>query len=171
MEPEIETFAGALRALRTRRGLTINEVAEQLGVHHATVSRWESGKREPDRQDAVRLFGLYDVGVEEQVRITSLPQRVEAQLDASDDRAPVTPPPGLAAGASPFSDSDAVTAPTDSSARDDGAEAPGSAAPGRRPLSTPAADVSGRCTRCAGTGQVDGDDCAACESTGRIVAA
>ena len=170
MEPEIETFAGALRALRTRRGLTINEVAEQLGVHHATVSRWESGKREPDRQDAVRLFSLYEVGVGEQVRITSLPQRPD-QSDTSDDRAPVTPPPGLAAGASSSTDSDAVTAPTDTSARDDGAEAPGSAAPGRRPLSTPAADVSGRCTRCAGTGQVDGDDCAACESTGRIVAA
>jgi len=162
-----------LRSLRILQGFSLRELAPKLDVAFATVQQWETGEVNIYASHLDRYLDAVVASPEQRAEALRLAGERHAapQSDTSDDRAPVTPPPGLAAGASSSTDSDAVTAPTDTSARDDGAEAPGSAAPGRRPLSTPAADVSGRCTRCAGTGQVDGDDCAACESTGRIVAA
>lgn len=161
-----------LKGLRVHLGLSIRKLAERMGVSHSMVAGWEDGTFRLYADQLDLFLDAVDASPEQRAEALRLAGERHAapQSDTSDDRAPVTPPPGLAAGAS-SSDSDAVTAPTDTSARDDGAAAPGSAAPGRRPLSTPAADVSGRCTRCAGTGQVDGDDCAACEPTGRIVAA
>ena len=45
------------RDLRLRAGLSQNEVGAALGVSHAAVSRWESGKRLP-RGDLAERFLL-----------------------------------------------------------------------------------------------------------------
>ena len=37
------TFSQRLKALRQRRGLTQQELADRLGVSNKSVSRWESG--------------------------------------------------------------------------------------------------------------------------------
>ena len=163
-----------LKGLRVHLGLSIRKLAERMGVSHSMVAGWEDGTFRLYADQLDLFLDAVDASPEQRAEALRLAGERHAapQSDTSDDRAPVTSPPGLAAGASSSTDSDAVTAPTDTADPESlRAAAPGSAAPGRRSLSTPAADVSGRCTRCAGTGQVDGDDCAACESTGRIVAA
>lgn len=37
---------GNLRAARKKRGLSVNELAERVGVSEATISRYETGDRE-----------------------------------------------------------------------------------------------------------------------------
>ena len=46
------------RDLRLQAGLSQNEVGAALGVSHAAVSRWESGKRLPRGDLAERLLRL-----------------------------------------------------------------------------------------------------------------
>lgn len=61
-----------LRALRTERGLTVEQVAEHLLVSASKVSRLETGQRGAsarDIRDLARLFGLDDA---EQQRLTEL---------------------------------------------------------------------------------------------------
>lgn len=42
--PTTTTQIGArIRAARTARGLTQDDLADRLGIHQATVSRWELG--------------------------------------------------------------------------------------------------------------------------------
>jgi DNA-binding XRE family transcriptional regulator len=50
---------GLLRALRRERGLAAGDVARHLGVHPATVTRWELGQRRPT--DPARLNRLLDL--------------------------------------------------------------------------------------------------------------
>jgi transcriptional regulator with XRE-family HTH domain len=49
-------FPHGLRRVRIANGLTQSDLAEQLGVEQATVSRWEQGKQRPDQltQDRIR---------------------------------------------------------------------------------------------------------------------
>jgi transcriptional regulator with XRE-family HTH domain len=50
-----------LRRLRTRRGLTLTEIAAAISVTHAAVSQWENGKRRIHPAFA-RLLRLYFAG-------------------------------------------------------------------------------------------------------------
>lgn len=61
MEPR--KFGPFLRDLRTRRGLTQEQVAEALHVSGAAVSKWENGKCLPDLAKFENLAELLDVGV------------------------------------------------------------------------------------------------------------
>lgn len=40
----------ALKDYRTAQGLTQNALAKVLGVHSITISRWETGQRQIDRE-------------------------------------------------------------------------------------------------------------------------
>lgn len=40
-------LAGALRALRTRRGKTVAEMSEELGKHESFWHKYETGERKP----------------------------------------------------------------------------------------------------------------------------
>ena len=47
--------------LRETRSLTQHAIAERLGVHESTVSRWESGScaiPDPRKQELAELFGV-----------------------------------------------------------------------------------------------------------------
>lgn len=48
------TRAGRAAAIRRDAGLSQAEVAEHVGVTAAAISRWESGKRRPRGQAAIR---------------------------------------------------------------------------------------------------------------------
>lgn len=50
-----KAFGAFLRNYRTLSKLTQGELAERLGVSQATISRWEKGQQEPDRQQIDRL--------------------------------------------------------------------------------------------------------------------
>ena len=48
------------RAVRLAAGLTVEQVAAELGVHRVTVERWERGERRPRRAVALRYVELLD---------------------------------------------------------------------------------------------------------------
>lgn len=61
-----------LRSLRTRSGLTADQVSEHLGVSVSKVSRLETGQRGASRDDIVRLCDLYGVGGSEREHLLEL---------------------------------------------------------------------------------------------------
>lgn len=61
-QEKIGTF---LKQLRTAEGKTQEQLAEQLGVNHRTVSRWETGRTMPDFALLIELGRLYGVTVDE----------------------------------------------------------------------------------------------------------
>ena len=50
-----QNFAETIRQLRTERGLSQAQIAEQMYVTRSTVARWESGSRMPDAMMITRL--------------------------------------------------------------------------------------------------------------------
>ena len=58
-------FAGRLKEYRKRKGLTQTQVADALGVHLQTVSKWERGVSEPDISLLGEIAATLDVTVEE----------------------------------------------------------------------------------------------------------
>ena len=50
-----QTFAETIKQLRTERGLSQIQLADQMFVTHSTISRWESGSRLPDAMMISRL--------------------------------------------------------------------------------------------------------------------
>jgi len=61
-----------LRSLRTRTGLTTEEVAERLGVSRSKISRLENGRRGASSADIARLCELYQVDDEYRSRLAEL---------------------------------------------------------------------------------------------------
>lgn len=49
-----------MAALRTRRGLTMAQVIEELGVPRSTAYVWESASSRPDPEHLQRLLDLYE---------------------------------------------------------------------------------------------------------------
>ena len=56
-----QTFAETIRQLRTERGLSQAQIAEQMYVTRSTVARWETGSRMPDAAMISRLSGCLGV--------------------------------------------------------------------------------------------------------------
>ena len=54
-----------LQELRKEKGLTQEQLAEQMGVARRTVSRWETGSNMPDLDVLLELSDLYAVGLRE----------------------------------------------------------------------------------------------------------
>jgi len=50
--------ATEIKALRESLGLSQIELADKLGMHPATVCRWEKGKQRPTRRAIKQLLGL-----------------------------------------------------------------------------------------------------------------
>lgn len=55
--------SGRLRDWRRGQGLTQADLAAKLGVSGATLSDWESGKKEPRIESAVRIEQVTDGAV------------------------------------------------------------------------------------------------------------
>lgn len=51
----IKNLPQCIKSRRQNIGLTQKQLAEQVGVTNATVSRWESGQREPIWSDFLRV--------------------------------------------------------------------------------------------------------------------
>lgn len=69
-----------LREHRKHTGKTVVQVAEVLGMHHSTVSRWERGDTMPDQADTSALLTIYGIIGEERERLLEL-----ARQDKSPD--------------------------------------------------------------------------------------
>ncbi len=51
-------------ALRTRQGMTQEELAQKIGVARQTVAKWEAGDAIPDLDNATRLAQIFDVSID-----------------------------------------------------------------------------------------------------------
>ncbi|NLO84322.1 MAG: helix-turn-helix transcriptional regulator [Clostridiales bacterium] len=57
-------FADNLRILRSKRGLTQEQLAERLNVSRQSVAKWECGQSAPDIQRLLELSEVLDVSVD-----------------------------------------------------------------------------------------------------------
>ena len=53
-----------LKELRLKRGLTQAEVAKHLKVDRTTLTKYETGEREPDLENLLTLASYFDVSVD-----------------------------------------------------------------------------------------------------------
>lgn len=72
MTPRGKALAAALRQARDRTGIAGREIARQLGVSHAAVSHWETGKRIPRLEDVASLLAILGVTGDERERVLEL---------------------------------------------------------------------------------------------------
>ncbi|UOQ90124.1 XRE family transcriptional regulator [Agromyces endophyticus] len=63
----LDGVAARLRALRTRRGLTLAELSEETGISTSTLSRLESGGRRPTLDLLIRLAAVYRASLDDLV--------------------------------------------------------------------------------------------------------
>lgn len=54
-----------IRQLRKDAGLTCRELADDLDLHHATISKWETGKRDITPEWMETLADYFGVTIEE----------------------------------------------------------------------------------------------------------
>ena len=52
-----------LKELRREKGITQEQLAEELGVSGRTISRWETGSNMPDISLLVEIAGFFDVSM------------------------------------------------------------------------------------------------------------
>lgn len=55
----------SLRDMRQEKGLTIQALAEQIGVSHVSIIHWEKGDRTPNGKYIAKLAEALDKSVEE----------------------------------------------------------------------------------------------------------
>lgn len=60
----LDIFAERLRKLRTGKGLSTRALGEIIGVSNATVSRYETGKRDPDLLVVNKIANYFGVTIE-----------------------------------------------------------------------------------------------------------
>ena len=68
------TLSEKILRLRTEKGLSQLELAEQLEVSRQSVSKWETGQSVPDLDKLIKLSDLFGVTVDELVREGERPQ-------------------------------------------------------------------------------------------------
>lgn len=74
------TVSEKIYTLRTRLGLSQEELAEKLGVSRQSVSKWETGQSVPDLEKIIKLSDLFGVSVDELVREGERPQPLQPQI-------------------------------------------------------------------------------------------
>ena len=56
------TFGSWLLSQMARHAMATVDLAARLGVNHATVSRWTSGRRSPSARHCYRLASVFNAG-------------------------------------------------------------------------------------------------------------
>ena len=74
---KIGTF---LQTLRKEKGLTQEQLAEQIGVARRTVSRWETGSNMPDLDVLIELSDFYEVDLREILNGERRSERMDQEL-------------------------------------------------------------------------------------------
>lgn len=73
-------IGGFLKDLRKERGLTQEQLAEQLGVSGRTVSRWETGANMPDLDLLIQIADFYNVEIREILDGERRDQRMDQEM-------------------------------------------------------------------------------------------
>ena len=69
-----------LQELRKEKGMTQEQLAEQLGVSQRTVSRWETGSNMPDLDILIELSDFYEADLREILRGERKKERMDQEL-------------------------------------------------------------------------------------------
>ena len=64
-EVEAMNIGNNISALRKQKGITQEELANELGVSAQAVSKWENGTSDPSTSNLFALAKLYGISVEE----------------------------------------------------------------------------------------------------------
>ncbi|MGW4525002.1 Scr1 family TA system antitoxin-like transcriptional regulator [Amycolatopsis sp. NPDC004378] len=75
--PALLALSASLRAARTRRGMGLRRLADQLGVQAQVLSLWETGKRSPTLEEVAHILGFLQVDASEYGRIMQLRRRLD----------------------------------------------------------------------------------------------
>jgi transcriptional regulator with XRE-family HTH domain len=90
----IQRFGEKLHALRIQRGLTLKELARQLGhVAHGYISELESGKKLPSIELVLRIARLFEVTTDELLK-DELELREKDTSQMAEERQTKTAPQG-----------------------------------------------------------------------------
>lgn len=85
----LEIFARRLKRMREDRNLTTRELGEIIGTSHTTISRYETGKRDPDIVLARNIAKHFGVSIEymcgEDVDGADVDKLIEMYSKLSDD--------------------------------------------------------------------------------------
>jgi transcriptional regulator with XRE-family HTH domain len=88
-------FANYIKDLRKRTGLTMEEVEEKTGISHASISRMENAKQDPEDPNIFKkLSSVYGVSLEEileaagrlEIREDKVIYRISPELAAFDEQ-------------------------------------------------------------------------------------
>lgn len=64
-EVDTSTYAGKLavrlRALREKKGLTVDELADQSGVSRTTIFNWECADHSPINEDFIKISSILGI--------------------------------------------------------------------------------------------------------------
>lgn len=75
------TFGKKLGELRKENGISQEKLAELVGVSRQAVTKWESGKSNPDTENLIRLAEVFGVSVDELCGKESAEKRPEPKLN------------------------------------------------------------------------------------------
>lgn len=64
----MDVMMNRLKLMRSRMGLTQEDVAEKVGVSRQAVAKWEKGETLPDIESCIKLADLFEVPVDMLVR-------------------------------------------------------------------------------------------------------
>lgn len=70
-----------IKELRKEKGLTQEQLAEQLGISRRTVSRWETGSNLPDLDILIEMADYYDVELRELLDGERRSEKVDKELE------------------------------------------------------------------------------------------
>lgn len=68
-----------LKVLRKEKGISLEELAEKIGVSRQAVSKWESGDTTPDIYNCMSLANFFGITIDELVGIDELKKNNENQ--------------------------------------------------------------------------------------------
>ena len=57
-------FAQRLKELREEQGLSMSNMAKQMGISHAQISCWEAGTRSPLMESIIALCKFFNVSAD-----------------------------------------------------------------------------------------------------------
>jgi len=57
----LETYGEKVKKYRTRAGITVDQLADTLGISKSSIRNWECGLTRPDPELLYRLFSIFDV--------------------------------------------------------------------------------------------------------------
>lgn len=58
-------FGNNLKQLRKNRHLTLEELSQKLGINKSTLSRYESGQREPNHEAEENIADFFNISLDE----------------------------------------------------------------------------------------------------------